>query len=69
MSSRDSTFLLPTLIGLLGAAGLTAALFGDGWWDLLSWLGLGIPAVLGVWPLLPQSGQRQPAVQPRSGPE
>lgn len=83
MSGRESTFLLPTLIGLLGAVGLTAALFGDGWWDVLAWLGLGIPAVLGLWPLRPatlRSGplhagayqsrlQQQPAPQPRNGPE
>ena len=72
MNSRDSTFLLPTLIGLLGAAGLTAALFGDGWWDLLSWLGLGLPALLGCWPFLPKapaSWRQQRLAQPRNGPE
>ncbi|WP_421683393.1 hypothetical protein HKW98_02415 [Stutzerimonas urumqiensis] len=52
MSWRRSTFLLPLLIALLSGAGLIVALFGDGAWDMLSWLGLGIPAVLGCWPLL-----------------
>lgn len=51
---RDSTFAIPTVIGLLSAAGLFAALLGDGWWDALAWLGLGLPALLGVWPLLPR---------------
>lgn len=74
MNSRDSTFLLPSLIGLLGAVGLTAALFGDGWWDLLSWLGLGIPALLSIWPLLPralraETHPQRALLQPRSGPE
>lgn len=45
-------FVWPMLIGLLGAAGLFAALLGDDGWDVLSWLGLGIPAVLGVRGLL-----------------
>ncbi|HGM5580094.1 TPA: hypothetical protein ACKP22_001770 [Pseudomonas putida] len=46
--STRRIFTWPLLIGLLGAAGLFAALLGDGAWDALSWLGLGIPALLGV---------------------
>ncbi len=49
---RESTFLLPSLLAVLGGAGLITALLGDGWWDALAWLGLGLPAVLGCWPLL-----------------
>ncbi|MDH0893569.1 MULTISPECIES: hypothetical protein [unclassified Pseudomonas] len=49
---RESTFAIPTALGLLSAAGLFAALLGDGPWDALAWLGLGLPAVLGTWPLL-----------------
>ena len=41
-------FAIPTVIGLFTAAGLFAALLGDGIWDGLSWIGLGVPAVLGV---------------------
>ncbi len=44
-------FVWPGAIALLGAAGLFAALLGDGPWDTLAWLGLGIPAVLGTWGL------------------
>ena len=51
---RQSTFLLPGLLALLGAAGLIVALLGDGAWDLLAWLGLGLPAVIGTWALLPR---------------
>ncbi|WP_425929615.1 hypothetical protein [Pseudomonas sp. NyZ201] len=40
-------FGMPLLIGVLGAAGLFAALLGDGWWDVLSWVGLGLPAWYG----------------------
>ncbi len=46
-------FAWPLVIGLLGALGLFAALLGDGIWDALSWLGLGLPVALclgGFWP-------------------
>ncbi len=41
-------FRMPLLIGVLGAAGLFAALLGDGWWDALAWVGLGLPVWYGV---------------------
>ncbi|WP_165957325.1 hypothetical protein [Pseudomonas sp. H9] len=46
--STRTIFAWPLLIGLLGAAGLFAALLGDGGWDVLAWLGLGIPALLSL---------------------
>lgn len=52
MNWRQSTFALPLLIGLLTALGLFSALLGDGAWDAVAWLGLGLPAALGCWPLL-----------------
>jgi len=45
--STRQIFAWPGLIAALGAAGLFAALLGDGAWDALAWLGLGIPAWLG----------------------
>ncbi|MFZ6048547.1 hypothetical protein ACFW0H_20785 [Pseudomonas sp. CR3202] len=57
MNWRQSTFALPIAIGLLSALGLFSALLGDGGWDALAWIGLGIPAVLGIWPLLRWSGR------------
>ncbi|MGF6394890.1 hypothetical protein [Pseudomonas plecoglossicida] len=52
MSHRSQTtwriFAWPLLIALLGAVGLFAALLGDGGWDMLAWVGLGIPALLGA---------------------
>lgn len=52
MKPRQSNFwkvfAIPSVIALLSAAGLFAALLGDGVWDGLSWLGLGVPAVLGI---------------------
>ena len=56
MKLRQSNFWkvfgIPLGIGLLSAAGLFAALLGDGLWDSLSWVGLGIPAAIGTWALL-----------------
>lgn len=56
MSHKSRTasriFAWPALIALLGALGLFAALLGDGWWDGLAWLGLGLPAwfsIQGLW--------------------
>ena len=46
--STRQVFAWPALIAALVALGLFAALLGDGWWDALSWLGLGIPAWLSV---------------------
>ena len=47
---RAATFALPGAIALLASAGLFAALLGDGAWDALAWLGLGLIALLGGWP-------------------
>ncbi|KJZ48149.1 MULTISPECIES: hypothetical protein [Pseudomonas] len=56
MKPRQSNFwkvfAIPTVIAMLSAAGLFAALLGDGVWDSLSWVGLGIPAVLALHGLL-----------------
>ncbi|NWB87904.1 MULTISPECIES: hypothetical protein [Pseudomonas] len=52
MKPRASNFWkvfgIPVLIALLSAAGLFAALLGDGAWDALSWVGLGIPAAISL---------------------
>jgi hypothetical protein len=46
------TFAMPGVIALLTAAGLFAALLGDGWWDSLAWLGMGIAALVSIRGLL-----------------
>lgn len=51
-SSTWRVFAQPMWIGLLTAAGLFAALLGDGGWDTLSWIGMGIPAILSARGLL-----------------
>ncbi len=52
MSRKRSRFWpmfgAPLVIGLVGAVGLFAALLGDGAWDWLSWIGLGVPALISV---------------------
>ena len=44
----------PVAIGLASAVGLVAALVADGWGDVLSWIGLGLPMAVLVrhvgWP-------------------
>lgn len=58
MKPRQSNFWkvfsTPLVIALLSAAGLFAALLGDGIWDGLSWVGLGVPAALALRGLLQQ---------------
>ena len=39
-------FVAPIVVGLLSAIGLVAALIGDGWWDAVSWISLGLPVLL-----------------------
>ena len=38
-----ATWPLPILVGLLSVVGLVAALTGDGWRDVMSWIGLLTP--------------------------
>jgi hypothetical protein len=33
-------FAVPIVVGVLSIVGLVAALLGDGWWDVVSWLSL-----------------------------
>ncbi|MBS7559452.1 hypothetical protein RZO07_28275 [Pseudomonas protegens] len=52
MKPRQSNFWkvfrAPLALALLSAGGLFAALLGDGIWDSLSWLGLGLPALIAL---------------------
>jgi hypothetical protein len=43
---------IPLAIGLVSVTGLFSALLGDGAWDVLSWIGLGIPVWVSVRGLL-----------------
>jgi hypothetical protein len=46
--SAWQVFRVPLLAGLIGAAGLAFALFGDGVWDVLSWVALSVPVALAL---------------------
>ncbi|QUS41920.1 hypothetical protein RPMA_26100 [Tardiphaga alba] len=39
-------FAMPLVLGILSTVGLISALVGDGAWDALSWLTLGVPILL-----------------------
>ena len=41
--------LWPMVLGTMTVVGLISALVADGIWDLLSWLMLLVPVLLGIW--------------------
>jgi hypothetical protein len=43
----------PILLAVLSIVGLLSALVGDGPWDAVSWIGLGIPCLVCLWYGLP----------------
>ncbi|WP_424630775.1 hypothetical protein [Bradyrhizobium sp. SYSU BS000235] len=45
-------FLVPLVLGILSTVGLISALVGDGVWDGVSWITLGIPILLCAYFLL-----------------
>lgn len=46
-------FAAPAAIAAASVVGLVSALLGDGVWDVLSWLGLGLAVLLCGWYGLP----------------
>lgn len=54
--SLTQIFVIPTAIACVSAIGLIAALIGDGVWDAIGWLGLGVPlGVIGWCALRPRN--------------
>ncbi|MBN9411158.1 MAG: hypothetical protein J0H69_18595 [Burkholderiales bacterium] len=55
MSARSAksrfwfTWGWPIVMAVLSAVGLLSALLGNGVWDWVSWIGLGIPALACCW--------------------
>ena len=43
------TWRWPIALALLSVIGLVSALLGDGPWDVLSWIALGLPVVVIIW--------------------
>lgn len=48
---------VPILLGILTTIGLVAALLGDGVWDAVSGVALGLPVLLGIWHSLRKQGR------------
>ena len=42
-------FAVPLMIGVASAIGLSAALIGNGAWDVVGWFGLGTPLAVTAW--------------------
>jgi hypothetical protein len=40
---------IPVALAILTCVGLVAALVADGFWDAVSWIGLGIPIAVVLW--------------------
>jgi len=40
------TWGMQLLLGALSLGGLAAGIFGDGIWDWLCWIGLGVPVIV-----------------------
>jgi hypothetical protein len=39
----------PAVFGVLTVVGLVGSLIGNGAWDWLAWIGLGVPTVAALW--------------------
>ena len=46
--SLNQIFAGPLVIAIVSTVGLISALVGDGWWDAVSWVALGLPVLLYV---------------------
>lgn len=44
--SLTQIFAAPLVIAIVSTVGLISALVGDGWWDAVSWMALGLPVLL-----------------------
>lgn len=51
-------FRWPLWLAFITIAGLVAGLLGDGGFDVLAWLGLGIPLLVCVWASLGRQSRR-----------
>ncbi|TZF84101.1 hypothetical protein FW774_11720 [Pedobacter sp. BS3] len=49
---------IPVILAILSIFGLLSALIGDNFWDVLSWVTLGIPVAVMAWFLIKKKGNR-----------
>ena len=47
--SYRTVFAVPLAIAAVSAVGLLSALTGDGWRDVVSWVGLAAPVLAVIW--------------------
>ncbi len=52
MKSLKAIFAVPLIVAILSLFGLIAALIGDGVWDVIGWLTLGVSVVVLGWALV-----------------
>ena len=57
--SLKQIFAIPAVVGLATVVGLISALVGDGMWDALSWVTLGLATAPALWYSM-RRGPRQP---------
>ena len=55
------TYRVPAIIAVISGAGLIFALVGDGLWDVMSWLAVGLPLAIAAWVWWPMSAFAQKA--------
>jgi hypothetical protein len=55
-------FRMPVILGVISAGGLVSALVGDGPWDAVSWIALGLPiGIIGFYGLRGRSTGDRPS--------
>ena len=50
--SLIAVFAIPAAVAVLSLIGLVAALVGDGVWDVIGWIGLGVAVAVLGWALI-----------------
>ena len=53
--SLGGIFAVPVCIAVASLVGLVAALLGEGWMNVVGWVGLGVPVVLAGYHAYPHS--------------
>jgi hypothetical protein len=60
-TTEHSIYRVPAIIALVSGVGLIFALVGDGLWDVMSWLAVGLPLAIAAWVWWPISAFRKKA--------
>jgi hypothetical protein len=65
-AERSTTYRAPGLIAVVSGVGLIFALVGDGFWDAMSWLAVGLPLAVAAWVWWPLSALKQKTTPTRA---